>query len=221
MNTLKLLAGTIAALSVAGAASASTTLYSNPILLPANGDCSFSTTCAADFGRGDDFAAQEFTVSNASVIVSADFIELDHGTTPTAVTWAFIAADGAGGLPGTILATGTDALTATADGTSNGYNLSRMSFVVGTVALAPGTYYLALQAISPIQGTYLGQGVAASGAAETMDGGATWAFGYETIPSVAVDVFVPEPATWALMLAGFTGVGFGLRTARRTRTAAA
>ncbi len=101
---------------------------------------------------------------------------------------------------------------------------------MGSVAFGPGTYYFALQAVSPTLGTYLGQGTDPTGAAETNDGGVTWAFGYENsgngvqLGGVAVGLYgnmgggVSEPATWALMIMGLGGVG---TTLCRTRRAAA
>jgi hypothetical protein len=227
-------AGAALALATAGSAGANT-IFSNPYVdTPI--DCSFSTTCAADAGRGDYFAAQEFTLASAAVITSADFIESDFGTSagniPTDVNWGFVLADGPGGLPGTILATGTDTLSGVSLGTSSlGLNISQMSWTLGTVALGPGTYYLAIQAISPVFDTYLNQGVLTSGAAATADGGLTWAPGYACLAgggclsSIAVDLYgtggtVPEPATWALMLVGFAVVGGALRRrAGRAQTA--
>ncbi len=201
-------------------------IFSNPIQLPAFGDCSFSTTCAGMFGRGNDFAAQKFTLSNTTVLTAADFIELDFGTTPSDVNWGLIAADGTGGSPGTILAAGTDTLSALSVGSSNGYNLSQMSWNLGTVALGPGDYYLAMQGISSTEFTYLAQGQLASGAYETEDGGLTWTQNYEGIPSVAVDLFgdvvnngVPEPSTWLMGILGFGAIGAMLR--RRPRHVAA
>lgn len=38
---------------------------------------------------------------------------------------------------------------------------------------------------------------------------------------ISTSASVPEPATWGLMIAGFSGIGFGLRTARRRRLALA
>ena len=97
-----------------------------------------------------------------------------------------------------------------------------MSWNTGTVALGPGTYYLAIQAISPTIDTYLSLG-AIGGAAETHDGGTTWSPWYEGLAGVAVDIYgstgVPEPAAWTMMLVGFAGVGFALR--RRNRALAA
>lgn len=193
------------------------TVYSNPYDNSGNVNCSFSTSCATQFNKGDDYAAQQFTLSKANVIVGASFTDLEFGAGPSDVNWAFIRADGAGGLPGTILASGTDNFTSSS---ALGGGAVQNFFDVGTVALDAGTYYLAFKADSSNIANYLGQGVQQSGAAETHDGGATWAAGYESQPSVAVAVFaVPEPATWALMMIGFAGVGGALR--RRSRSIAA
>ena len=218
----------VAALSLAGVVRADT-IYNNPYVIGNGGDCSFSTTCAADVGRGDDFAAQEFTLTSAAVVTGASFTELDLGVTPTDVNWGFINADGAGGLPGSYLSAGEDVVSSTSViGTDQGYNLTNVFFNVGPQALGPGTYYFAIQAVSPVFDTYLGFGAAPSGAAETMDGGVTWAFGYELesqpnpTDSVAVGLFgttstVPEPAAWAMLVLGLGGIGAVLR--RRERAA--
>jgi hypothetical protein len=202
----------------AGAVSAQSTLYSNPYLYGAGGDCSFSTDCAAANGRGDDYAAQEFTLTRAAVITGASFTELDLGTTPTDVNWGFLQADGAGGLPGTIISAGEDTVgTVTPLAGDGGYSVNQLFFSVGPQALAPGVYYFAAQAVSPVLDTYLGGGLASGGGAETHDGGLTWAPGYEGYPSVAVALYgsyVPEPAAWAVMLLGFAGVGCVLRRRR-------
>lgn len=214
-----LLGVTFAALSVATAAGAGT-IYSNPYVFGSGGNCIFSTTCAATVGAGDVFAAQEFTLTSAAVITAASFTELDAGVTPTAVNWGFLLADGTGGLPGTILSAGADSFTsATILGTDIGYNVTQMNFGVGPQALGPGTYYFAIQAVSPTFYTFLGGGAATSGAATTTDGGATWAAGYPGgggYSSVAVALYgaggtVPEPASWALMLVGLGGLGVALR----------
>jgi PEP-CTERM motif len=217
-----------AALSFAGAAGAGV-LYNNPFDFAANnGDCSFSTTCAAAALRGDDFAAQEFTLTRTEIVTSASFSELDFSVSPTDANWGFIMADGPGGLPGTILATGTNTISSSpsiGSGTIGGApaNVSQNFFSVGTVALAPGTYYFAVQAVSPVFDTYLGQGVNNNGAAETHDGGVTWAPCYEGICGVAVELFgaVPEPATWAMMLVGVGFAGAALRHRGRTAAVAA
>ena len=212
----------VVALSMAGSAGAGTvTDYNNPYVFGMGGDCSFSTACAAANGRGDDFAAQEFTLTAPTVVTGASFTELDLGTTPTAVNWGFALNDGVGGLPGTFLSAGLDTITSSVGlGSDGGNSVTQLFFGVGPQALAPGTYYFAIQAISPVVSTFLGGGAAASGAAETMDGGVTWTSSYEGFPSVAVSLytFVPEPAAWALMLVGVGAVGGALRR-RAARTA--
>lgn len=141
-------------------------VYNNAFDFTANsGNCTFSTTCAAAVGAGDVFAAQKFTITRATIIARASFSEADFGVTPTDVNWGFLKADGVGGLPGTILATGADPINGSTVIGSGTYNVTQNFFDIGTVALAPGTYYFVLQAISPVFDTYLGQGVDNSGAA--------------------------------------------------------
>jgi len=215
----KIALGVVAGLvSLAGAASAQV-VYNNPYVFGINADCSFSTTCAALAVRGDDFAAQEFTLTNSAVLTAASFTEVDFGTGPTAANWGFLVADGAGGLPGTILAAGTNNISSVSVlGSDFGGNVNQEFFNLGTVALGPGTYYFAVQAVSPVFSTYLGWGAASGGAAETMDGGVTWTSTYEGFPSVAISLSTPEPAAWVTMLIGFAGVGAALR--RRAKASA-
>ena len=233
MKTNLLLAGAaFVVLSLSAAAASANTVYSNPYDGSGNGDCSWSTTCAAGVGRGDDFAGQLFTLTSASVITRAAF-ELVPGFSAGAVTdvnWGFVLADGPGGLPGTIIASGTD--TVSSYGTGGNGSIEGF-FNVGPQALGPGTYYFVLQGVSAAFNEYLAQGVAGSGAVNTQDGGVTWTGGgYPCLPggacepSIAISLFdanngtVPEPATWALMLVGVGGLGAALRRKQRTALAA-
>jgi hypothetical protein len=183
------------AYSVAVAVYGGGTIFDNPYVFGSGGDCSFSTTCAATVGRGDDFAAQSFTVTSSMVATSASFTELDLGTTPTDVNWGFVNNDGPGGLPGTFLSAGEDVVSSVQFlGTDGIYNVDKIFFNVGPQALDPGTYYLAIQAVSPTFYTYLG-------------------FGAGQVRGL------PEPATWALMLVGVGAIGGALR--RRERAVSA
>ena len=227
MKTNLLLAGAaLAAFGLSAAAASASTIYSNPYDGSGAGDCSWSTTCAAVVGRGDDFAAQEFTLTSAAVVTGAAFEELPGFSTGavTDVNWGFALADGPNGLPGTFLSAGTDAVS----GYGTGGNGSIEGFFsVGPQVLGPGTYYFALQGVSSSFTEYLAEGTAIGGAANTSDGGSTWTSGYfcggngDCLNSVSFSLFgsaVPEPATWALMLIGVGGIGVAMR--RRARTAA-
>ena len=107
-------------------------------------------------------------------------------------------------------------------GSDFGYNVNQLFFDVGPQALGPGSYYFAIQVDSTFFDDYLGQGVLGSGAAESHDGGGSWAFGYGEfgLPSVAVALYgtagVPEPATWAMALVGIGMAGAALRSRART-----
>ena len=230
----RLLAAAGASILLASAATARAgVLYSNPYDDSGSGDCSWSTACAAFADQGNDFAAQEFTLASANTLTSATFTELDYtnygGSAPTSIDWAFYDADGSGGLPGTLVASGSSSASTTDLGPDPGstgigggnYELTQGSFTLPSVVLNAGTYYMAIQGISGDITDYLAQGVASSGAAETMDGGVTWVAGYEGQPSVAVSISdssvsaAPEPSTWLLMFAGIGGIGLMLRQAKR------
>ena len=211
-------------LGACGPAMASTVVFDNPSNF-AQGDCSYSTTCAADVGRGDDFAAQLFTLSSGVTLTGGSVTNFmdpsQSGANPTSINWKFLAADGLGGLPGTSLFSGSSVVTShDSVGSLFGfYDASKSSFALPNVSLAAGNYYFAVQAVSGVFQTYLSQGVLPGGAAESFDGGASWNFGYENLPSVAVSLSsggaVPEPASWAMMLGGFGAIGGAMRARRK------
>ncbi|MBI1199746.1 MAG: PEP-CTERM sorting domain-containing protein [Phenylobacterium sp.] len=187
------------------------------------GYCFFNTTCAANHRFvGDNYAAQLFTLADAATIKSAGFVEMDLEVYGTSVNWKFYLADGAGGLPGTLVTEGSSAILASTNiDVDHQYNISLNLFDLPSISLDAGDYYFALQLVSPVEDIFLTEGLRNSGAAETNDGGASWSAPYEELSSVGVALYgtiggaVPEPATWALMIMGFGGAGAMLR--RRSR----
>jgi hypothetical protein len=223
MNLMNFLAGLALATALPMAAQANT-IYDNPGNPGAGGDCSFNTTCAAVAGRGDDFAAQQFTLDAGATVQSASFSIYAYDPAGTAANWAFyLDADGG---PGALISSGSSAI---ADNVTRPDGLVQSFFNLPSVSLGAGSYYFAVQSVTASFSNYLANGVAESGAAETHDGGASWSPGYEGQSSVAVALYdnrvgaagVPEPMSWALMLVGFGGMGAVLRRARQQTAVAA
>jgi hypothetical protein len=194
-------------------------VYSNPYDPAITGNCMFSSICGTAQGKPNDFGAQSFTLAATTTIQSASFTELDVSTSSTAVNWMFLRANGAGGLPGTLVASGASSIFSTTSlGLGSIFHINKENFDVGSVTLNAGTYYFAVHSTSSAYSTYLSTGSTSSGAAETPDGGLTWTGTYQTHPSIAISLdstalssavsAVPEPSTWAMMLLGFAGVGF-------------
>jgi hypothetical protein len=209
INIKPLLIG-VAAVGVSSMAAQAAYVYNNLGTVFNGGDCSFSTTCAAEAGRGDDFAAQLFSLGSATDITGGQWTELDVGPTSTAVNYAFYS--DVGGLPGTLLFSGSSPDTATVldDSSNPPFVQELISFGISSVSLPAGSYFFAIQSVSTNFETYLQEGAVNSGAAETMDGGATWISRYQGFGgvSVALTSTIPEPSTWAMMLLGFAGLGF-------------
>jgi hypothetical protein len=196
-------------------------VFNNPFDATAdNGNCAFSSTCASEIGKVDDFAAQLFTLDTGVTLTSGSFTELDGLDLggPGDVNWAFYT--DAGVVPGTLLFSGTAGISGSSSAGEdvNGLYIDTYTFDIPSVVLASGSYFFALQTISEFYTNDLAQGITDSGAAETNDGGATWAAEYEFIGGVAVglngDLTTPEPATL-----GFVGVGFGVLGLMRRRKA--
>jgi hypothetical protein len=226
MNLKALLLGA-AALAVSSVAAQAAWFYNNLNTTTGAGDCSFSTTCAADFGRGDEFAAQLFTLSSTATINKGAFSDIVFsGPTASSVNYAFYA-DVAGLPGGAALESGSATLTTTSADPSVPSYLE--TFSIASITLGTGSYFFAVQAVTSNSGDFLQQGLVTSGAAETHDGGLTWSAGYENSSnggelggiSVAVGSAVPEPSTWAMMLLGFAGLALAGFRARRNAAAAA
>jgi hypothetical protein len=209
-----ILASAMSALICTGASAA--VVFDNLASQPGNGNSNWESDGV--------FGAQLFTLSSGTVLNGASFIELSPGPpsspTITSVQWMILAANGSGGLPGTLLASGSSAITGQVDlGTwTFGASLSvwKESLGLPDVTLGPGSYYVALHDVYTGGPTnYLAQGQSnTNSAANSQDGGATWGSEYGFMPSISVSLTsedvtaaVPEPSTWAMMLLGFVGIG--------------
>lgn len=229
IQTLLFRAAAVAALAGAPPMAQAGVVYSNEDTAPTLGDCSFSTTCAANApDRGDEFAAQRFALAGTTTLTGGSWIELDLGAGGTAVNYAFYSA-GANTPVGPALFSGTSALTAQDLGVGfHGLENVRELFALPSITLGPGDYFVAIQSVSANEFNYLAQGLIHSGAAESNDGGATWVPNYEVLNNdnqggLGVALYTadvrggaPEPASWALMLMGFAGLGVSLRGRRRS-----
>ena len=211
MNASRLLtAGAFLVLGVYAVSSTSqaAVLYQNGPDLSGtqNGECQFDSAC------GNWFAAQEFTLAGPATITSVGYNSIVFGATGTAADYQFLKANGAGGLPGSLIASGlASPLTVMAGPTGTNYSTQSYSFNVAPLALTAGTYYVAFHELSTNSSDYLSRGVATSGAAQSFDGGLTYMAGYDGFQSIAASISgstsIPEPASFALLGAGLLGLG--------------
>jgi hypothetical protein len=217
----------IAFFGIATAPASARVVFNNPYDFN-DANCAFNTECAF---FGNTFAAQRFTLASATRLTSGTFTVLNASTTqPSFVNWLLLAADGADGLPGTLIASGGSVITSrTIIGQQFDLDIVVTGYGLRPVALDAGAYYIGLQAVSSEFEVYLGSASDFLGAARSTDGGTTWDFGYTgpkspMINGIAVSLSsgggvpgVPEPASWAMMIAGFGLVGAIRR--RRARVA--
>jgi hypothetical protein len=216
MKSLRSLAlATLAAGALTGAASAGTTVvYSNGGPSRVTGMYQIQTFDVAD----------TFTAAVGSVINGATFTTWGFSSdSPTAIDWAIIVAPiGANPTGVTPFASGTASITATTfgfNGTSYTYD-DAISFADVTLPSVPSgdTYWFMLSNGKSQINSGMWWDVVTNGAGSPSN--AWWtAAGSETngntFTLTDTTAPTPEPAAWALMLAGFAGLGGALRSRRR------
>jgi hypothetical protein len=205
MKHMKLFAAAV--LSLSAMAAQASVVFDNAAN-NAGGNCVFSTTCGTQAGAGNDFAAQRFTLTQATTLTGASFTVYTNSNQPSAANWKFLA-DSAN-APGAVVAFGNSVIdTRNLVGGGFGYQMVKEGFGLNGVTLGAGTYYFAVQAVSSVFETYLAS-ANGNGAFETNNGGASWHANYAGYGAVAVSLSggkaVPEPASVAIFGLGLLGL---------------
>jgi hypothetical protein len=138
-----------------------------------------------------------FTLSQASFVTGVNFVGWSFGSPITTLDWGISSTS-----PASIIGTVSPSQVAPTFTNPNsiGYDVATYNFSTGSLSLSAGTYYLTLQ------------NAAAGGNSPFWDFTGVDADGkydvtFQILGTAAVSA-VPEPATWAMMILGFAGVGF-------------
>jgi hypothetical protein len=211
MKSLRSLAlGTCAAAALfAGGASASV-IYDNS-----------TSTYDIDSRNIETFSvADSFTAASGLNANGATFVTWNGGGgAMSTVDWEITSGNPINGDPFTVLGSGTASVTSSEiEVNGDGFQVWGDSISFSNVSLTGGNYFLLLTGASMVSG----------GTAywDENDGlGTGWQSGVGEIGSETFQILggavsgTPEPATWALMLAGFAGLGAALRSRRKLATA--
>ncbi|HEX4709645.1 MAG TPA: PEPxxWA-CTERM sorting domain-containing protein [Phenylobacterium sp.] len=208
------LATIAAALALAGSAQASV-LYDSPSSGFAVGNNTISEFL------GSNWAADSFTLSAPATVVGVKFDSwTDPGTIVQSVDWTIWDADGS-------LASGTAAVTSVHFAVNlAGFDINFDQFSIPDLSLAAGAYWLQLSNAMGNGSTMIGwDSTVNSSSLFINNGGAQFPNTFQILgadPDRGVPPAggVPEPASWALLIAGFAGVGAALRRSRGAALAA-
>jgi hypothetical protein len=135
---------TVALFALPLAPTAADTLFSNPTPFDGFANCVFNTAC------GNVWAAQKFSLASSAVLSSASFTDITQDPNftytiklPTAVNWSLWQANGPNGLPGTVVAQGSnDAIVSSQeiDDFTHGKPYFEQTFNLPSVSLQAGNY---------------------------------------------------------------------------------
>ena len=214
--------GAIVTFCLCAVPTSAATIIDNP-LNGADGSCAFATVCGATEGATNPFAAQLFTLHNATKLTNASLTAyMVDSSKPFSINWSVLVV-AANGLPGMVMANGTSSLSnQTYLGEQFGLAIIRGNFDVVGTTLGSGDYYFALQAATNAFDVFLAT-ADGKGAAYTPDGH-VWSPNYANGAAIAVSLSgeqiaaVPELSTWGMLITGFALTGLSLRRRRSGKT---